>query len=56
MKWGEAPIAGRYDGERYATKEHRGRKWPITGCPCRACYVAWISLGLDPILLGEGPA
>lgn len=22
--------------------EHRGLKYPVTGCPCRACELAWL--------------
>lgn len=54
-KWGDPPIEGQYEGERFKMREHRGRKWPIAGCPCMACLTAWVSLGVSGKVLGDGP-
>lgn len=37
--WGGKPITD-YSG----SKDHRGRKYPICGCFCVACYTAWVNL------------
>lgn len=39
---GFMPISGRYDGEKFATRDHRGRRWPITGCRCLPCLTTYI--------------
>jgi hypothetical protein len=55
LKWGDPPIDGQYEDQRFKTRDHRGRKWPICGCPCVACLTAWIALGVGSDQLGTGP-
>lgn len=55
VKWGDTPILGRSEGDRYQSLDHKGHRFPLIGCPCRACYVAWVCLGVSGDVLGTSP-
>lgn len=48
-RWGDKPIKRLIDG----SYDHRGHRFPVCGCPCIACYCAYIGLGVSD--LGPGP-